>query len=620
MANVKSELTTKFSFLDAQVAKEPFVYEILNEISLYQDQVLKDKNAHLATFEDISNSRNIKMPFNTARNKNIHYIIEQVKKFHPNHFNTIISFEFQIEPQTKKLLLNEKIEYTVLLTDEKYTMLKSSRDSKSLESLLGLLSQFRLFNLTKLMNKARNKNYLKELITSEINKNIFVFKNFLLDNNNLERTEDYCFHQNNFESVKKKLLNDELKKIITAHNDLIKRRLQKFGILNSDFSDYRDTKLDYLMNIILQEIPASLSKKELIMVKNYESLRKCLIEMDKIVDPIITIGGDILKYIEKNGICKQSDILSIYDGIHPNSLENWLEENSRNNKVFSYYDTNSETLYIDGNVYLAKLSGLHQLIYRQKEKLNRMNQFEKQDYLSLFDLLCKIGKDILIDKEKVTRILEKESNIDILKKIISDYERTRQKAEERITERKEAVYHDMTEKNSLFGSIIGFIKSLFTKKKTTEQFKKSRKTEKIKPSSSFSRETKDIFARIRSLNQPLIALSEYVEIVPENEAAIDTIIAELRGNNLKIVIPIYNARKALYPKRSQKLLIADIEYLLVDPSIINDSDTIREFTDSLSGYKLKEDYVQPSGIIAIEKYLMNLFRQNRAKIIRNKQG
>jgi hypothetical protein len=620
MPNVKSELTTKFSFLDAQVAKEPYVYEILNEISLYQEHVLNDQSGYLATFEDISNSRNIKMPFNTSRNKNIHYIIEQVKKFHPKHFQTIISFEFLIEPQTKKLILNEKIEYTILLNDEKYTMLKNDRDSKSLESLLDLLSQFRLFNLTKLMNKARNKNYLKDLVTSEINKNIFVFKNYLLDSNNLEKTEDYCFHQSNIESVKKKLLTDELKKIISTHNELIKRRLKNFGILNSDFSDYRDTKLDYIMNIILQEIPSSISKKELIIVKNYESLRKCLIEMDKIVDPIITIGGDILKYIVKNGICKQSDILSIYDGVNPDSLDNWLEENSRSHKVFSYYDTNSETLYIDGNVYLSKLSGLHQLIYHQKEKLNRMNQFEKQDYLSLFDLLCKIGKDILNHKEKITRILEKESNSEILKKIISDYEKTRQKAEEKIVEREEPVYHDFVEKKSVFASIIGFIKSIFTKKKTTEQFKKSRKTEKIKPSTSFSRETKDIFTRIRSLNQPLIALSEYVEIAPENEAAIDTIIAELRGNNLKIVIPIYNARKALYPKRSQKLLIADIEYLLVDPSIINDSDTIREFTDSLSGYKLREDYVQPAGIIAIEKYLMNLHRQNRAKIIRNKQG
>lgn len=620
MTNVKKELTTKFSFLDTQVAKEPYVYEILDEISLYQSNVLENLSTYLATFDDISSSRNIKMPFNTSRNKNIHYILEQVNKYHPNQFKAITSFEFQIEPQTKKLILNEKTEYTVLLSDEKYTMLKNDRDSKSLENLLNLLTQFRLFNLTKLMNKSRKTSYLKELVASEINKNIFVFKNYLLDNNNLEKIEDYCFHKNNFEPVKKKLLNDELKKIITAHNEVIKRRLKKFGILNSDFYDYRDTKLDYIMNIILQEIPASLSKKELIVVKNFESLRKCLIEMDSIVDPIITIGGDILKYIEKNGICKQSDILSIYDGIHPDSLENWLEENTRNHKIFSYYDTNSETLYIDGNVYLSKLSGLHQLIYRQKDKLNKMSQHEKQDYLSLFNLLCKIGIDILDDQKKVVRILEKEDNIDILKKIIADYEKSRQKAVEKKIEREEPVYHEIKEKKSIFSSIIRFIKSLFTKKKTATPFKKSTKTGKIKPSTSFSRETKDIFAKIRSLNQPLIPLSEYLEIIPENETAIDTIIAELRGNNLKIVIPIYNARKALYPKRSQKLLIADIEYLLVDPSIINDSDTIREFTDTLSGYKIREDYIQPAGIIAIEKYLTNLYRQNRSKIIRHKQG
>ena len=135
---------------------------------------------------------------------------------------------------------------------------------------------------------------------------------------------------------------------------------------------------------------------------------------------------------------------------------------------------------------------------------------------------------------------------------------------------------------------------------------------------SFSSETRDLYTTIRTKNVPLIALSEYIDLVPENEIKVDLIINELRENNLKIIIPIYNARTILYPIRSQYSLICDVEYLLVNPEIIHDADKIRNFTDSLSGYKLKEDVITPKAILAIEKYLLTLQRQKKAHLLKKK--
>ncbi len=102
-----------------------------------------------------------------------------------------------------------------------------------------------------------------------------------------------------------------------------------------------------------------------------------------------------------------------------------------------------------------------------------------------------------------------------------------------------------------------------------------------------------------------------MDITDENESEVNEIIEELRDTGLKIVIPIYNARKVLYPRRSQKLLIPDIEYILVSPVVIRSYDAIKEFCDSLVGKKLNGEIIPSTGIIAIEKYLYTLYRQKR---------
>ncbi len=90
-------------------------------------------------------------------------------------------------------------------------------------------------------------------------------------------------------------------------------------------------------------------------------------------------------------------------------------------------------------------------------------------------------------------------------------------------------------------------------------------------------------------------------------------INDLREHNVKVVVPVYNARKTLYPKRSQKLIIPDVEYLLVSPDVCRSPDEIRAFADSLAGLKLKDEPVPGTAIMSIEKYLLTVYRQKRAQ-------
>jgi hypothetical protein len=64
--------------------------------------------------------------------------------------------------------------------------------------------------------------------------------------------------------------------------------------------------------------------------------------------------------------------------------------------------------------------------------------------------------------------------------------------------------------------------------------------------------------------------------------------------------------------------MADIEYLFVDSDIIRSPEEIRAFTDSLAGYKLKDEIIPGRGIMTIENYLLTIYRQNKAKKLRKK--
>jgi len=234
----------RFQFLHAHVAREPHIYEVLNEIMNYQTNVLNNGIGHLALIDDLKTSRNIKIPFTIARNKIITNLLDILTKNYPDIVRSIITFTFTVDPETKKLSINENREYSVLLNNDDFNRLQAERNMVSSGNFLNLISQFRLFNLTKLLKKTKERALLSQVIKLELGKSVFTYKNFTMDRQGNETAEDYCFHRTNYESVLKMLSLDKINKVIVNHSVPILRRLKNFGILNTDFSDYQDTKLD----------------------------------------------------------------------------------------------------------------------------------------------------------------------------------------------------------------------------------------------------------------------------------------------------------------------------------------------------------------------------------------
>jgi hypothetical protein len=83
---------------------------------------------------------------------------------------------------------------------------------------------------------------------------------------------------------------------------------------------------------------------------------------------------------------------------------------------------------------------------------------------------------------------------------------------------------------------------------------------------------------------------------------------------------VYNARKTLYPKRSKKYIIADVEYLLIDPDFADSPESINEYIDLITGFPLKEDTISGNALYTIEKFLLSEYKHNKLKQKRrNKQ-
>ncbi|MCL2026069.1 MAG: hypothetical protein FWG92_04610, partial [Leptospirales bacterium] len=160
--------------------------------------------------------------------------------------------------------------------------------------------------------------------------------------------------------------------------------------------------------------------------------------------------------------------------------------------------------------------------------------------------------------------------------------------------------------------ILNFIASLFGIKTSKKDSQSENKTQaQIKPLSKF---TVDILSEMKGNNAPLIPLSNYIELNRENEKQLDSLIDEIRQHNLKIVIPIYTARKVLYPIKSSEYIIPDIEYLLADINVTTSADSIRDFTDSIVGYKIKDETIPGRAIVVIENYLLTLHRQKHKRL------
>lgn len=603
--------TEKFKFLDKATANEPHIYEVLNVILNYQTQSLPSGDKPLATAELLKNSRKIKMPFTTTRGKTIEYLLNMLLKRYPNYINPIVSFEFSVNESSKKLNVNETVEYTVLLNDENYNKLLDSRDRRSIESMFELLKKYRFFNLSKLLKITANKADITRIVKKELGKNIFTFKNYSIDKNKIEWAEDFCFHTANYESVKKSLNLETLKNIISIYADSVKRELGKFGILNADFSDYRDTKLSYIFKILTDNLSTTLSERDMVDVKNIQSLVSCLNKVDQVLNPVLIINEDIVNYVRENKICRESDIINAVMELSEELFKKWAtEENLQNNKIIYHKRENGENYLIDGTSLFDTVSKYNQLILYQPEKMEEMSPVERRKIVSTMDLLCEAVSDLIKKEAAVNEILDLEDDrVELLRNIISEYIKSKEKKSAKHV--KEVPGEAVKQRTSLFKIIADMIKSFFGLFSGKKRGKRKDSNLAASGRREISHETRTIYQKINNLNSPVIPLSDFIDLKSENNNLVTKIIEELQEHNLKIVVPVYNAQKILYPKRSKKLLIPDIEYLLVSPELVKSADAIRSFTDSLAGYKLKEDILSSNVLMTIEKFLLTIHRQKR---------
>ncbi len=607
----------RFPFLHSHIAREPHIYEVLNEIMMFQTNVLNTGIGHLATIEDLKTSRNIKIPFTIARNKIVTNLIDILLKNYVDEMRTVITFSFTVDPDSKKLTINENRELTVLISNDDFNAIQAERNQVSCDNFLSLISQFRLFNLTKLLKKTRERALLSQVIKLELGKSVFTYKNFSMNRQNAEIAEDYCFHHDNYDAVRKTLTLEKINRVIINHSAPILRRLKNFGILNTEFSDYKDTKLDYLLNILLQDLYLSLSDNELTEVKNFNSLRTCILKVESLIDPIITAGNDIVDYIRDNRICSAAAVSSVFNELSEERLLSWVDDNGPRHRILSYRDADNIYYIIDGNYLLPRLTELHDLIMMNQDELMELSHSEREKVFDEINLLCNAGRNLLSSEEISKSILGKDENIKKMHRIIEEYDSYQNSlSRESVMDREERAAR---KRRSLIETISDFFRSLFAPKKEessagTSEREHEYEAESYRPLATG--EAKSIIFKIKNSNARIIALSNYIDLLPANESDIEIIINDVRKLNLKIVIPIYNSRKVLYPNRSQQYLIPDMEYIMVSPDVIQTPETIREFTDSLAGEKIKDEKLSSQAIFTIEKYLMSLLTQKKAQMIK----
>ena len=618
-SNELTDPREKFKFLDEKTSNEPHIFEVLNEILLYQVNSLPSAEKELATEEVLKKSSRIKIPFTTTRDRTIDYLIDILLKRYSHFIRPIFSFDFNVDPSSKQISISEMTEFTILLDNNEFEKLLSTRDQKSTDNLLKLLKKYRFFNLSKLLKKANEKEELSRIIKKQLDATIFTFKNYNVDNDKIEWAEDFCFHVENYEHVKESLNLNSLKEIISMYSDSVRKGLNKFGILNSDFSDYRDTKLAYIFSILTDDLSTTLTDRDLVDVKNLQSLVSCLNRVDKVIDPVITVNEDLVKFIREHKLTTETEIKASMPEINSSLLGKWAgNENLKTNKIVSFKTNDGENYFIDGLTFFEMISELNQLIQYQPEKLSEMTSSERRKVNARMDILFGASMNLLRSSDKIDDYIKLTSEkLQILKKILDEYNSFKNKiiTNENLAAaaKPKAVRKEKNIIKIIIKAFFGFFASLFKFYAKGELDDDYEGIDDIGPSKKkdLSHETAKIYRKTVNLKAPLIPISDFIELIPENDYLVNRIINDLREHNLKIVIPIYNARKNLYPKRSQKLLIPDIEYLLVAPEKAKIPDAIRGFTDSLVGYKLKDEIIPSSGIIAIEKYLLTLYRQRK---------
>jgi len=604
----------KYPFLHERLLKEPYLDEILTEIETYQKGWKKNTSMDLATAESLNESRNIKIPITQKRLLNIQYLLDLLVKYNPDEVKPVYSYQFSVNPENKNLIIEEKAEFTFLIPEKDYNELIASRDSRSTESLMQLLSGFRLFNLTKLIRKAKNKSHLSQLIKNQLGTNIFTFKNYSYDKNGYDITEDFCFHKKNYEHVKLKIDIDTMRRIIDANNAAITRRLKNFGILNSNVSDYRDTKFNYILNTLTGEMAIALDKKDLLTVKNFQSLRDCIIKVDKILDPLLLNDAEIMKHVTENIITTENNIISLFEGMDAHNFVQWEADKKATGKIISLTSADGLKYIIDSSKFLEKFTEVVKHL-TDSHLFDSLTESQKDEKIFVAEILAEAAGNITTE-ENPLKIIGTSERLKTMNQLLREYDAFNKKV---MSEKNDPLLKkaESQKGGSIFVNIVTAVISLFSRKQPAPLEKSVPKTAQVHrvpgPRPTFSKETKDVYALIQARESALIPISDFIEIQPENESKLDQVISELRANNLKIVIPMYNARQVLYPVRSKKYLMSDVEYLLVDPEVAKSPEALGAYMESISGFKFKEDHITTNALFSIEKYLNSILRKNRAK-------
>jgi hypothetical protein len=262
-------------------------------------------------------------------------------------------------------------------------------------------------------------------------------------------------------------------------------------------------------------------------------MRTCLLKVNKVIDPLLSNSDDMIKYIRENGLSRDSDLLAIFSGITPDMLNRWPEADLEKKKIVIKKDRNN-LYFIDGAGLVTKMMGMHKTIVVRSDNFEQMPQMERIEYIGLMDLLCGTCNKLFQNEGKALTILGNEGNIHKAKQIIKEYEEYKNRSE-----REEDYHEDLRQEPvSLVRKIINFFSSLFGSKSYMEGESSSETPLATgKKRAPLSRQTKDLYSQIKIKNAPVIALSDYLELAPENEIHVDTIINEIRQNNLKSLSP-----------------------------------------------------------------------------------
>lgn len=608
------EAIDRFTFLDDSSLREPYILEVLNEIYALQGQSLPAGIKPLATLESLKKSRNVKIPLSPKRDKTVEYLVEYLTSRFPEHVQQLITFDFHVDESTKRLSVVESVELGVMLNARDYERLCSIRDDRSLENLLTLLQKYRFFNLSKLVKVAKSKKDLSRVIEKEEGKQYFIFKSSSLDRNKTEIEEDYCFHAKNYPAARDSINLNRLKEITGRYNELVMRRLKRFGILNDYVSDYRDPKLDYIFNILIGDIASSLADNDRVDAKNIHSLRGCVMNAEKNLDPSKTLGRDIARFIGEQRVCTSSDIVGSILELTEEVLEKWsTPENMRANSILSYVSDDGTVYYIDGAGFMAHFAGLAELVLRSPEKFAGYAYSERQEYSRNLEILYRAARTVLSSLDKKADLRLSSEDQESMKALISEYEEYLKKLRQKEEASRRATFS--AERPSLLARIINFFRNLFGGRRHAAVKKEAAPGE-----AAFAapppREARQVYKKLAAKKGPILALSDFIELVPENDALVDHLIQDMRENALRIVIPVYNAREVLYPKRSLKLLMPDTEYLLAPVDSARSPESIRKYTDTLVGFKIKDEVMPARAIMAVEKYLLTHYRQKRAQMLK----